>query len=310
MEGDGYAKAQKENQEKGKETGKFVINYTVDSFANGIAFGQHRFRLDGGRGGSGGCGGDPRDHYALRIHDDADVVRLRSRYLFEKTNPLHELEHALMRLSRQGVLREAEIYFGVTTDPFLPFESKFDASMKFLDIFQRYTPGKLIVQTRSPLIVLALPVFKRLGKHASVTIGIETPCEDMVRYYTPSLPRVSERLRTVEAMRRFGIEVTLQVCPVLPYGEWREDAGAFAELLDANADYIHVKPLMDGSEQLDRRMKSSEIVRKLANERRFHYLRRDAAVPLLNAIEKVAPGKLKAPEWEHLEARQMEFFAA
>lgn len=299
MNGNGNTGRCKE-EEEAKEGGKFVINYTVDSFANGIAFGQHRL----------GVGGDPRDFYALRLHDDTDVVRLRSRYSLEKANPLHELERSLMRLSRQGVLHTSHIYFGVTTDPFLPFESKFDASMKFLDLFQRYTPGMLVIQTRSPLIVLALPVFKRLGRHAAVTIGVETPCEDAVRSYTPFLPRVRERLRTAEALRRFGVEVTLQVCPVLPYGDWREGAREFAEILSDHADYVHVRPLMDGSEQVEKRMRSSDLVRKLAQERRFHYLRRDAGVPLLNALEKIAPEKLVMPAREHLESRQMEFFAA
>ncbi|NMC64396.1 MAG: hypothetical protein GYA55_14625 [SAR324 cluster bacterium] len=279
---------------------KLVISYTVDSFANGIAFGQSKLESSS----------DPRDVFALRLQDDVEALRLRSRYVFHKENPLHELEKSLMRLSNQGILHSATIYFGVTTDPFLPFESKFDASMKFLDLFQRYTPGMLIVQTRSPLIVLALPVLKRLGRHASVTIGIETPCEDVVRHYTPALPRVSERLKTVKALRKFGIEVTLQVHPVLPYGEWREDAKSFAKLLVENGDFLHVKALSDGSEQLERQLKASEIVRKLAHDRCFYYLRRDAAVPLINEIEAIASDKLFMPQRLHLKPKQIEFFAA
>lgn len=287
-------------QKKENFSEKSVMTYTVDSFANGIAFGQSKLA----------SASDPRDLFALRVQDDVEALRLRSRYAFHKENPLHELEKSLMRLSNQGTLHSATIYFGVTTDPFLPFESKFDASMKFLDLFQRYTPGMLVIQTRSPLIVLALPVLKRLGNHASVTIGIETPCEDMVRHYTPSFPRVSERLKTVKALRKFGIEVALQVHPVLPYGEWRDDAKIFAKLLIENGDYIHVKALSDGSEQLERQLKASEIVRKLAHDRRFHYLRRDAAVPLINAIDAVAPDKLRMPQRSHLKSKQMEFFAA
>ena len=286
--------------QKEEGSGEWAINYTVDSYANGIAFGQHR--LDAGR--------DPRECYALRLLDDANLVRLRGRYMLEKANPLHELERALMRLSNQGVLHDATIYFGVSTDPFLPFDSKFDASMKFLDLFQRYTPGMLVIQTRSPLIVLALPVFKRLGKHAAVTIGIETPLEEMARAYTPALPRVEERLRTAEALRKFGVEVTLQVGPVLPYGDWREDAGRFAEVLIEHADFICVQPLTDGTEYFERKMRSSELVRKLAHDRRFHYLRKDAGVPLLNAIDARAPEKLAMPRRAHLDSKQIKIFAA
>src|SRR5262249_31563161 len=112
-------------------SGQSSLTYTVDSFANGIAFGQHKIEANQ----------DPREYYALRLEDDTELVRLRSRYALDRKNPLAELERNLQRLSKQGVLRSATIYFGVTTDPFFPFEAKFDASMRFLELFKKYTPG-------------------------------------------------------------------------------------------------------------------------------------------------------------------------
>lgn len=276
------------------------LTYTVDSFANGIAFGQHKLP----------DGQDPRDYYALRIQDDTELVRLRSRYALHKHNPLHELEMHLMRLSRQGLLGRAQIYFGTTTDPFFPFEGKFDASIKFLEIFQRYTPGMLTVQTRSPLIVIAMPVFKRLGKHAAVTIGVESLLDESVRRYTPGLPKVAERLKTAMALRRFGVEVTLQVSPVLPYGDWRKDAKRFAEILVEHSDYIYVKPLTDGSDKTERRTRGTVMSRKLAEDRKFYWLRADSANPLISAIEALAPEKLRVPVRKHLRDKQMRIFAA
>lgn len=274
--------------------------FTVDSFSNGIAFGQHRLP----------AGQDPRLTYALRLKDNSQSVRLRSRYLLHKNNPLHELERHLMRLSQQGILRRSSIYFGTTTDPFFPFEGKFDASIKFLELFQKYTPGMLYVQTRSPLIVIALPVFKKLGKHCAITIGLETCIEKNVERYTPGLPRIEERLKTVEALRRFGIEVNLQVNPLLPYGDWRQDAGAFAELLVKHADHIFLGGLVDNHEGNARQAQSSILARKLAEDRKFHWLRPDTAQPLYDAIEQMAPEKLKLPERKHLGKKQMEMFAA
>jgi DNA repair photolyase len=278
----------------------FSITYTVDSFADGIAFGQHRLEE----------GQDPRDFYGLRLKDEADLVRLRSRYVLHRSNPLHELESHLMRLSRQGVLASSVIYLGVSTDPFFPFEGKFDGSMKFLELFQRYTPGLLIVQTRSPLIVIAMPVLKRLGARASVTIGLETPDEEAVRRYTPGFPRVADRLKTATALRRFGVEVSFQVSPVLPYGDWKKDAGKFAEVLNANADRIYVKPLSDGTDRTERAVRNMPLAKRLAEDRRFHWLRPDAASPLITELEKLAPEKLKVPERRHLRERQMKMFAA
>jgi hypothetical protein len=274
--------------------------FTVDSFGNGIAFGQHQLQE----------GQDPRDYYGLHLKEDQEMIPLRSRYALHPKNPLQELEVHMQRLSRQGILRRSTIYFGVTTDPFYPFDGKFDASMRFLEIFQRYVPGQLVVQTRSPLLVIAMPIFTRLKQHAAVTIGIETPDENMVERYTPGLPRVEERLKTATALRRFGVEVTLQVSPLLPYGDWRKDAAGFAELLARHGDYVTVRPLSDGSGQRERLIKKTNMYTKIAEERKFHYLRPDAANPLITALEAIAPDKLKIPERPHLKCRQMKMFAA
>lgn len=283
-----------------KRLNQETLNFTVDSFADGIAFGQHRLPP----------GADPRAFYSLRLHRDAGVVRLRSRYKLHPENPLYELERHLMGLSQQGILGSASIYFGTSTDPFFPFEGKFDASMRFLELFQRYTPGMLHVQTRSPLIVIALPVFKKLGRHCAVTIALETCTDELASRYTPDLPRISERLKTVRALRRFGVEVHLQVAPVLPYGDWKGDADAFAELLVEHADYLWVEPLADGTELAERKLRNTAVVRRIAADRKFHWLRPDAAQPLLQAIERIAPEKLALPERPQLGKKQLEIFAA
>lgn len=272
--------------------------YTVDSFANGIAFGQHKLPADA----------DPRDFYSLRVDDDTELVRLRSRYTLNKENPFCELERHLMRLSGQGILRSSTIYFGTTTDPFLPFEHKFDASMKFLDLFRRYTPGLLVVQTRSPLIVIAMPVLSKLGKNCSVTIGVETCLEESVRRYTPGLPRIEERLKTATALRRFGVEVTIQASPLLPYGDWKADSERLAQLLIDHGDYVYVRSITDGSDRTERKVRNMALTKKLAQDRKFHWLRPDTANPVITQIERLAPEKLKIPQRLNLLDRQVSLF--
>ena len=290
-------------EQAGRETEKSKSAstiYTVDSFDNGIAFGQHRLE----------AGLDPRDRYCLGTECEGPAGKLRSRYALHRDNPFWELERNLMRLSRQGVLGSSTIYFGTTTDPFLPFDGKFDASMKFLQLFERYTPGLLVVQTRSPLVVIAMPVFKKLGRHAAVTIPVETHLEESVQKYTPGLPRIAERLKTANTLRNLGVEVTLQVAPVLPYGDWRDDAGEFAKILTENADFVHVKALAGGAAEVERQLSRSGLARKLAQDRKFHWLRHDSANPLMAEIEKIAPAKLAVPVRQHTESRQMSIFAA
>ena len=288
------------NQEVKEQERATVSAFTVDSFANGVAFGQHR----------AASGDDPRDIYYLRLQDEGEFVKLRSRYVLHHSSPFIELERHLMRLSQAGILGTSEIYFGTSSDPFLPFDGKFNASIKFLEIFQRYTPGMLHIQTRSPLVVIGMPVLKKLGKHVSVTIGLETNKEEVNARLCPGIPRVEERLKTATALRRFGIEVSLQVGPVLPYGDWKNDAGEFAQLLVENADYIHVRPLINGTIRNEKKVRSSLLGRALTAQRQFHWLRPDAATPLITEIEKRAPEKLLVPQREHMKAKQLSIFAA
>ncbi|RMD84351.1 MAG: hypothetical protein D6808_07140 [Candidatus Dadabacteria bacterium] len=276
------------------------VYYTVDSFANGISFGAQSLLDDM----------DPRDHFALKLHDENDLIALRRRYPFRKGDPLAELELYLMKLSEQGVLRKSHIIFGTFTDPFHPFDSKFDASMKFIEIFRRYTPGLLTIQTRSPLIVIALPILKKLKRRVSVTIAIETPDERVCRKLTPTLPQPEERFKVAKTLKKFGVEVTLQVAPVLPYGEWKKDAESFASKLIEHSDYIFLKPLCSGNTRLNRKSERSLIAKALAAERKYHWLRPDSAKPLHDAIVASAPEKLLPPERLQFAEKQLSIFAA
>jgi DNA repair photolyase len=207
-------------------------------------------------------------------------------------------------------LGASHIVFGVMSDPFLPFQGKFDASMRFLELFQRYRPGLLSIQTRSPLLVIALPVLKRLGEHCSVTLGLETSDDESALRYTPSLPRVEERLKTARALRRFGVEVTLQVSPLLPYGRMEEDAPAFAELLCDHADYLLIEPIFSGPSKTWTKKRTPQYMRKMAAEQRFEWFRPDAANALLKEVSRRAPEKLQAPCREKLFEKQLGIFAA
>jgi DNA repair photolyase len=249
----------------------------------------------------------------LRLEDEFSIPSLRSRYSAEAENPLHQLEHHLMRLSQNGELGTSEIIFGCYSDPFFPFQGKFDVSIKALELFARYVPGHLTIQTRSPLLVIALPVLKRLGNRVTVSVAVETNDENSVYRYTPGLPRIEERLKMVTALRRFGIETAIQVAPVLPYGDWKNDAQKFAQTLIEHADFITVlafNTLIEKEGLSARAVKNQTGAARLAEDRKFHWLRADSANPLLNAIEAIDGTKLKVPTRTFQTNRQLTFFAA
>jgi hypothetical protein len=265
----------------------------VDSYARGISI---------GRVGVG------EHNYQLQIEGNlkAGPGALRSRYVMQAGEPLRDLERNLSKLSSRGELRRTTVVFGVTTDPFHPFDEKFATSMRFLELFERYAPGKLIIQTRSPLIVIGLPVLKRMRDNTYVQIGLETPLEDVRVRYTPELPTVSERWKTIRALKRFGFKVGAQVGPILPYGDWRTDAREFSEELAKEADFISVHSISDlagGGRP------AGALATKLAADRQFFWLRRDTSQPLIDALASTAPEKLFHPAELEIPDRQMVLFA-
>jgi hypothetical protein len=275
--------------------------FTVDAFDDGLAIGQHVTTTSHGV---------VLDDFLLRLPSESQIVRLKSRYMLDRKKPFQELEKQLIRLSRKGILRKTVIILGVNNDPFHPFEGRFDASMKFLSLFEKYTPGMLCIQTRSPLLVLALPVLKRLGEHCLISYALETTHEESARRYTPFLPRVDERLKAIKSLSRFGIPLRLSISPLLPYGHWIKDANTVAEKLLEYSSNISIRGLSDGTEQRERQLSALPLVQKLAQDRKFHWLRADATLPLRAAIEKLAPSALNAPSWAHLKDPQLGIFAA
>jgi DNA repair photolyase len=276
------------------------VFYTIDSFRNGLAFGQHRSDWpDSGQ-----------NPFSLRLLESEGLMPIRGRYLSHTDNSFAEVEHYLARLSHQGLLSNATLYFGIMSDPFHPFEGKFDVSMKFLKLFERYLPGRLVIQTRSPLVVIGMPTLRRLGERVAVTIAVETCDQDLADRYTPGLPRLEERFKAALTLRRFGIEVTVQVNPLLPYGRWTEDADRFAKVLVAISDHIQVRALCTATPEDQRRIKKSWLAQKLAADRLYHWLRPDSAGPLLARLCKLAPEKLHVPTALNRGARQLRLFAA
>ena len=125
-----------------------------------------------------------------------------------------------------------------------------------------------------------------------MSVGIETPLEEVARRYTPDLPTVDERWKTVRALRRFGLKVGVQVAPLLPYGDWRKDAGAFAEKLCAEADYVAIRSILQTS-GVPR--PTTPLARKLASDRQFFWLRQDSQNPLMDAAFECNSKKLYHP---------------
>ena len=249
-------------------------------------------------------------HFHLRIKDTRDYQLPDGKYFLYKKDFRESLEARFSQLHKKGLLKSAVVYFGTTSDPFALFHKRFDVTTACLDIFERYQPGTLVVQTRSPMVIAGLPTLKYLSSKSVVVMPIESHLERAIAHYTPGQPKISERLVAAQGLRRQGVRVNLSASPVLPYGDYNRDAWDFAELLDRYADYISVGCLASGTASDEKQLKTLPLGRKLESDKQFHWLRPHAYQALYEALEVVAPEKLKLPVQMPAKPSQIALFAA
>lgn len=250
------------------------------------------------------------NQFHLRSKDTREYLLPHGRYHLIKERMADTLELHLKQLKDQNVLQDAVLYFGVTTDAFFGLPRKFEVTMKCLELLEKYQPGMLIVASRSPLILSALPILKYFGDRAAAVITIESPYDAVLQKFTPGQSTVMERLLAADGLRAQGITVNLQVSPILPYGDFYRDAWPFAELLVGHADYITLGCLATGSIQDEQALRINPLAIRLSSDKQYRWLRPHAYKYLFHALQSVAPEKLLLPVKTEVVKSQLSLFAA
>lgn len=250
------------------------------------------------------------NQFHLRSKDTREYLLPHGRYHLIKERMADTLELHLKQLKEQNILQDAVLYFGVTTDAFFALPRKFEVTMKCLELLEKYQPGMLIVSSRSPLILSALPILKFFGDRAAAVITIESPYDAVLQKFTPGQSSVIERLLAADGLRAQGITVNLQVSPILPYGDFYRDAWPFAELLAAHADYITLGCLATGSVQDEQALRMNPLAIRLSTDKQYRWLRPHAYKYLFHALQNVAPEKLLLPIKSEIVKSQLSLFAA
>ena len=294
----------------------------INSYPNGVTISLHNNKPKASEGeaeddAQKGTEAKEEEHaryqpqqFHLRFRDTREYQVPNGRHFLYKENALVELESHLSNLHKKGVLSDTVIYFGTAVDPFINFHKRFDITNGCLQLFEQYRPKRLVMQTRSPMVIAGLPTLRELGDTAVAALFVESHLEKAISRYTPGLPKVSERLVAAQGLRRQGVKVNLVVSPVLPYGDFYRDAWDFAELLDTYGDFISLGCLASGSAQDERQLKELAVARKLAADKQFRWLRPFAYRYLHHALSVVAPEKLQLPITGPTKPSQLGLFAA
>jgi DNA repair photolyase len=199
-----------------------------------------------------------------------------------KINAPALLRQELERARRKGTFGSLRIFMSTATDPYQGAEARLKLTRGLLEAFAAGGDfGFLVVQTRSPLVERDIDVLQQLGPRAAVSFTIETNREDVRRQITPASPSIERRLKSLERLTAAGIRTQAAISPLLPC-----DPEPFADLIAPRARRAVVDTLIDGDGAGGRRSEALGMFALLKSLGYEDWLRRDAHLPLLEALRE------------------------
>jgi DNA repair photolyase len=121
--------------------------------------------------------------------------------------------------ARLAALRGGEVVVvGTATDPYQPAERRFRVTRGVLETLAEHAGLSIVIITKSPLITRDLDVLQRIAAHSELTIHLSliTMRRDLARLIEPRAPTPDARIRALARLRGGGIDVGINVMPVLP----------------------------------------------------------------------------------------------
>jgi DNA repair photolyase len=143
------------------------------------------------------------------------------RRIFVKRNAPEALARALARgaLMNQGPSKEApSIVIGTATDPYQPAERRFRVTRGVLEVLAGHRGLDVVIITKSPLVTRDIDLLSRIAGRSSVAVHVSliTLDRELARRLEPRAPTPEARLRAVARLSAAGVEVGVNVMPVLP----------------------------------------------------------------------------------------------
>lgn len=188
-------------------------------------------------------------------------------WVIAKANLPEVLAAELGKLARTGKLADAAVFMSSATDPYQGMERRMRLTRRALEEFARNPPGRVVLQTRSPMIERDIEILRGLGSRVIASITIETDDDRVRRALAPTSPAAARRIVSARRLRAAGIFTQIAIAPMMPNNPER-----FAAMVDDAADRVIVDTYFAGDGSGGRRSRAlgmGEIYRRLGYEEWF-----------------------------------------
>lgn len=142
------------------------------------------------------------------------------RRIFVKRNAASALRAQLASGSaRMARFRSGEtLLIGTATDPYQPAERRYRVTRDVLEVLAEHRGLRVVITTKSPLVVRDIDVLARLSVHSRLTVHVSLICMDreLARRIEPRAPTPEARVRAMRRLSEAGIDVGVNVMPILP----------------------------------------------------------------------------------------------
>ena len=140
------------------------------------------------------------------------------RRILVKREAASVLRRQLASASRLDDLQRQGVVIGTATDPYQPAERRFRLTRSVLEVLAAQARLNVTIITKSPLVTRDVDLLVRIAERSglSVHVSLITVDRELARRLEPRAPTPEARLRAIARLRAHGIEVGVNVLPVLP----------------------------------------------------------------------------------------------
>ncbi len=137
-------------------------------------------------------------------------------------------------------IKTGRIIIGSVHDPYQNAEKEYEVTKRVLETIKDHNFSCHIL-TKSPLVLRDLALITQLN--CLVTISLLSLNDQVVRIFEPMVPSPSERMRTLQALRKQNIKAGVAFIPLLPYITDSELESMFQAAQSIDAQYLLHKHL-------------------------------------------------------------------